>query len=70
MEYREHVTTEGERWDTLAAVYYGDPYRYEPIIRANPNVPVFQVFPAGILLRVPVLEASTSSLEDLPPWKR
>jgi phage tail protein X len=27
-----HVTTEGERWDQLAWRYYGDAYRYWPIV--------------------------------------
>lgn len=67
-EYIEHVTIDGERWDHLAQRYYGDPLRYEPIIRANPHVPIRPVLPGNIRLRIPVQEAPVSS--ELPPWKR
>ena len=49
-----HITTEGERWDQLAWRYYGDAHRYQPIVQANPHVP---------------LDAETAT-EDLPPWMR
>lgn len=69
--YLEHVTTEGERWDQLATRYYGDPHRYEPIISANPHVPIAPVLPSGFVLRVPVLTDPVQvAAADLPPWKR
>lgn len=68
-QYLTHTTAEGERWDQLAFTYYGDPYRYEPIIRANPQVPLAGALPSGLTLRIPVLEAKVST-EDLPPWMR
>ncbi len=66
-EYLDHTTVEGERWDQLAFTYYGDATRYEPIVRANPQVPMTRSLPAGLTLRIPVLDAAPSS-EDLPPW--
>lgn len=65
-------TRDGDRWDLLAYRYYGDPYRYEPIIAANPHVPISPVLASGLLLAIPVLEATTDSqdVERLPPWKR
>jgi phage tail protein X len=70
--YREIVTREGERWDTLAWRYYGDPFRYEPIIAANPQVPILPILPSGLVLQVPVLERAAAVVDDstLPPWKR
>lgn len=67
--YLPHLTTEGERWDQLAYRYYGSAYRYEPIIRANPHVPLTAVLPAGLELRIPLLDVE-SVTEDLPPWMR
>lgn len=70
-EHWEHITTEGERWDALAYRYYGDPHRYEPLITANPDVPIVPLLPSGIKLRVPVIEIpDTLPAEELPPWKR
>lgn len=67
--YLQHLTTEGERWDQLAWRYYGSAYRYQPIIRANPHVPLFASLPAGLTLRIPLLEVEATT-EDLPPWMR
>ena len=71
-DYLEHVTTEGERWDQLAWRYYGDPYRYEPLIAGNPDVLIVPVLPGGLTLRVPFLgeEIEELAAESLPPWKR
>ncbi|MCY1530294.1 hypothetical protein D9M68_654750 [compost metagenome] len=69
-QYLTHTTTEGERWDQLAFLYYGNAHRYEPITRANPQVPLNGALPAGLSLRIPVLEEQVVSSEDLPPWMR
>lgn len=67
----EIITREGERWDTLAWRYYADPLRYEPIIAANPQVPIMAILPAGLRLAIPVLAALPSTdTADLPPWKK
>ncbi|HHR0444911.1 TPA: tail protein X [Pseudomonas aeruginosa] len=69
-EYITHTTREGERWDQLAARYYGNPYRYQPITRANPQVPLTGALQAGLALRIPVLDEQATVTEDLPPWMR
>lgn len=71
MKYYEHITKEGERWDMIAYEYYGDATRYEPIIVANPDVPILPILPSGIRLIIPVIETKdTIPAEELPPWKR
>lgn len=69
MQYIAHVTRAGERWDLLAWRFYADATRFNPIIMANPLVPIEPVFEAGILIQVPILSASNSQSTDLPPWK-
>lgn len=71
MEYREHITQEGERWDQIAWRHYGDPHAYERIIVANPGAPIAPVLPGGVVLAVPAAEAP-ALIDDraLPPWKR
>lgn len=64
-----HITTEGERWDQLAARYYGDSRRYKPIIDANPHVPITPSLASGLKLAIPLLEREAVT-EDLPPWMR
>ncbi len=72
MEYIEHKTIAGERWDQLAYRYYGSATLYEPIIRANPYVAITPILDAGITLRIPLLEQDEfeEELGDLPPWRQ
>lgn len=65
----QHISREGERWDTLAAHYYGDPLGYVRIIAANPDIPITPVLPAGIALAIPLINAQ-DTVEETPPWLR
>lgn len=69
--YYEHTTKDGERWDTIAYDFYGDPTLYEGIIAANPTVKITPMLDAGTRLKIPVIDTSQSlGAEELPPWKR
>ena len=71
VEHLEYVTQDGDRWDAIAYRYYGDPHRYEPILRANPAVPIRPILPGGVRLLIPVLPSDDRVADaDLPPWKR
>lgn len=69
-----HVTIDGERWDTIAWKYYGDPFGYGPIIEANPAANISSTLPAGTVLLIPILSLDEQSAQqaasDLPPWKQ
>ena len=70
----EHVTRDGERWDTIAWNYYGDPTAYGRIIQANPAADIKTALPAGTLLLIPILtldeQQTQQTNQDLPPWKQ
>ncbi len=72
----EHVTREGERWDSLAWQYYGNPFDYGRIVQANPSLDISSHLPSGVMVLIPVLplavaqEAEQLASADLPPWKR
>lgn len=72
MEYIEHKTIAGERWDQLAYRYYGSATLYGPIIRANPYVSIEPILEEGAVLRIPLLDQDDYSedLGDLPPWRQ
>lgn len=71
MPNAEYITTQGDRWDTIAFKAYGDATNFSGIIDANPNLPETDVFEGGIKLIVPILvEPINSNLDQLPPWKR
>ncbi|KVG24739.1 hypothetical protein WL05_01785 [Burkholderia ubonensis] len=65
-----HITTEGERWDQIAYRYYGNPFAYERIIAANPDVPIAPRLASGIALSIPVVSNDDVPDEELPPWMR
>ena len=66
-QFMLHRTIVGERWDSIAWQYYGDPTLVNPLIMANPNVPIAAVFAAGVEIAVPILRQE-STPSDLPPW--
>lgn len=50
----EHVVSQGERLDQLAARFYGDPRRYWLILDANPEIlDPFGLLTPGRRIRVP-----------------
>lgn len=66
-QYIEVTTIDDDRWDLIAWRVYGDPFLYEPIIVANPSVPIRPVLPGGLVLRVPLRAAPP--VGGAPPWK-
>lgn len=69
--YLTHITTEGERWDLIAWRYYRDVTKIPLLVEANPQATIREALPCGLTLLVPVIEPDqTTSLEELPPWKR
>jgi phage tail protein X len=70
-DYIEHITREGERWDSIAYRYYGDASLITPLAEANETVRLLPVLPGGLVLIVPLLDAGNPPItENLPPWKR
>jgi phage tail protein X len=71
VEYVSYTTQDGDRWDTIAYRYLGDPFNITPIIDANPLVPLYPALPAGIVLFIPVFDPQPLiSFNNLPPWRR
>ena len=73
MDFIEYITTEGERWDTIAYRCYGDPYAYPRIIELNPDYRANATLPGGVTLRVEIIDQPPAVLAPetaLPPWRR
>lgn len=70
----EHLVLEGQRWDTLAWLYYGDATQYGRIVQANPALDITTHLQAGDTVLVPVLPLAQVQQQiaqnNLPPWKR
>ncbi|MFD1156097.1 tail protein X [Undibacterium aquatile] len=71
MEYIEHITKDGERWDQIAHMYYGDSTKISALSEANEHLRLQPVLVGGLPVRVPILEEEDRLLpQDVPPWKR
>lgn len=69
-EFFKYITKDADRWDLIAYEFYGNAALYEPIITANPEVPITPILPSGINLKIPVLEQENTIEFKLPPWKK
>lgn len=71
-KYKIHVAQVQERWDDLAYKYYGDCFKYKPIIEANPDVAISPFLPAGENIIIPFSEniTKTEDEDELPIWKQ
>ena len=69
-QYYSCITKDCDRWDLIAYRFYKNPTVYEDIIKANPNVPIEPILPAGITLKIPIFEDSETIKLELPPWKK
>lgn len=74
-EYLTHTTLAGDRWDLLAHRYYGDGSAYGFVLQANPDVPFTPLLPAGVPLKIPILDAAVlapvpavPSDSEVYPW--
>jgi len=67
-DYLVYVVKQGDRWDLLAWKFYGDPYKYEIIIRANPQYLRLPYPPTGAKLQIPIIEEDTEEVITAP-WQ-
>ena len=66
-----YTTQTGHTIYTIAYKAYGDALAYQGIIEANPTLPITSVYPAGLVVMIPILEnATVATSSSLPPWKR
>lgn len=64
----KYTTIAGDMWDGIAYKTLGDESYTDKLMKANKKHRQIVVFPAGIMLDVPEVEAKTAA--GLPPWKR
>lgn len=68
-----YLVQEGETWSSVAYKAYGDETLTDPIIAANPRVPITMRLPRGLTLYIPIFSADENLAipnELLPPWQQ
>lgn len=70
-DFLTHTTKDGERWCDVAQQRYGKASLMNIIIEDNPDVPRYDILPAGTILKVRIIERVEveTTLEKLVPWK-
>ncbi|MBQ2153726.1 MAG: tail protein X [Oscillospiraceae bacterium] len=64
-----YTTIQGDMWDSIAYMQFGSTAYTDELMRANPEHLDKYVFPAGVVLTLPEVEAAVTS-EDTAPWRR
>ena len=63
-----YTTISGDMWDKIAYEQMGSALYTDTLIKANKQHAATFVFPAGVVLTIPVMEDKVDL--QLPPWKR
>jgi hypothetical protein len=69
-KFTEYTCIGDTRWDTIAQKAYGNSFKIQEIILANPNLEVLETIPAGTKVLVPIIEIAPIDVIGLPPWKQ
>ena len=65
---QKYRTNQGDTWDMISFIVYGDEHYVDILIKANPLYMGVAIFPANIELTIPHIELDP--INTLPPWKR
>lgn len=69
-DFTPYTTKNGDRWDSIAYMAYGDASLMCDIIEANQDVPIYNVLPGNITIKIPIRELETQNVDSLPSWKQ
>ncbi len=66
----QYIVKSAMRWDNIANDAYGDPGKYDIILKANPNITFSDVVPEGTVLQITIITEDTATINSqlLPPW--
>ena len=65
-----YVTEQGDAWDHIAFKALGSEGYMDRLMLCNPEHLHRVIFPAGIVLKLPVIERKATDKNGLPPWRR
>ena len=65
---KKYTTIQGDTWDQIAYNEYDDEGRVDLLMKANPTLLDYFVFPSGIDINIPEVEADEET-EGMPDWR-
>lgn len=66
---KTYTTVQGDMWDSIAYRQLGSESYADKLMRLNQQYLEYYIFPAGIVLTLPEIDA-VSIGSTLPPWKQ
>ena len=69
-KYIFHTVKSLERWDNIAYQYYGNPYKIQPLIDANPHVQISGILKEGTEIKIPIDDEVKIDNSMLPVWRQ
>lgn len=66
---KTYITVQGDMWDSIAYLQLGSVSHTDKLMNANPQHRNTYIFPAGVVLTLPDVEAGAVP-STTPPWKR
>ena len=65
-----YTTKQGDMWDYIAYLVYGDEYKMSVLLRANPEFNDVTIFEAGVQISWPELSVSEETEDEIvPDWR-
>lgn len=66
---KTYTTVQGDMWDSIAYRQLGSVAYTDLLMRQNLQYHDIYIFPAGIVLELPEVDAVSETASSLPPWK-
>lgn len=66
---KTYTTVQGDMWDSIAYCQLGSVAYTDLLMRQNLQYHDIYIFPAGIVLELPEVDAVSKTASSLPPWK-
>ena len=61
-----YVTVRGDMWDKIAYDLLGSENYMGELIRCNPDLVEYVIFPSGVEVKIPDIDSTQT---ELPPWR-
>lgn len=67
-----YTTVQGDTWDIIARNLYGDETKAQNLMQERANILLLdiEVFPAGVKVTAPDIDADGYDADDLPEWRK
>lgn len=67
---KTYTTKQGDMWDSIAYHELGSCSFTDALMTQNQDKLQYYTFPAGIVLNLPDVDAATTDIDSIPPWKK